>query len=122
MRKKGWLILSSLVVVMIVAGIGGKMYMDNQENKKIEQERKIAVQAKGMFKDIKEIRVENRFESSPGTINFNLVIYQITGNKFSTSLTLGDSDSGDGREAFNQRGETEKCIFVIFSNGNSEEI
>ncbi|MFT8883984.1 MAG: hypothetical protein ABF991_12345 [Liquorilactobacillus hordei] len=107
---------------MIVAGIGGKMYMDNQENKKIEQERKIAVQAKGMFKDIKEIRVENRFESSPGTINFNLVIYQITGNKFSTSLTLGDSDSGDGREAFNQRGETEKCIFVIFSNGNSEEI
>lgn len=33
-RKKGWIIVTSLVVIVVIAVIGGKMYMDNRETKK----------------------------------------------------------------------------------------
>lgn len=122
MKKSRWIILISLVVLSIAIGIGGKIHMDKQKNKELEQERQIALQAKGMFKDIKEIKVGKKFESGPSTINFYLIIVQKTGNRFNTSLTLGDSDSGDGSEAFNQRGETKENIQVTFSNGKKEMI
>lgn len=122
MRKKGWILLISLVVIIVIAVIGGKMYMDNQENKKMEQERKIAIQAKDMFKDIKEIKVGRQFESSPGTINFDLLIFQKNDVEFKTYITLGDKDFISGADAISQKGRTSDSVHVLFSNGTKEVI
>lgn len=122
-KHKKWIIVGLLILVIII-GFGGKQILDKQaETKEIEQEKQIALQAKKMFKDIKEIEiVQGATKYGSGYIGFNLEIQQKDGNKFNVGLDLGELDSGSGNEAFNQRGKTENSILLIYSNGEREKI
>lgn len=125
-RKKGWIILTSLVVIAVIAVIGGKMYMDTQENKKIEQERKIAIQAKRMFKDIKEIKILDKGEASPGSIFFILEITNGNDRKYKVDLDLNDTSgysSVNGNDfPDTQLGKTDEPIQVIYLSDKKEII
>lgn len=125
MRKKGWIILTSLVVILVIAVIGGKMYMDNKENKEIEKERKIAIQAKDMFRDVKALNIHKGSEASPGSLNFDVDILQIDNTKFTVTLFLGDKSSfstDGGTDIIKHRGNTETSVIVKFSNNHEETI
>lgn len=126
MKKKGWLLLSSLIVVVVIAVIGGKMYMDNQENKELEQERKIAVQAKGMFKDIKEIKILDKGEASPGSTFFILEITNVSDKKYKVDLDVNDTSGYSSVNGNNfpdtQLGKTDKPVQVKYLSDKKEII
>ena len=125
-RKRVSLIVSLAITVIVLTGlgIGGKKMLDNQaQAKELSQEKQIAVQAKQMFKDIKEIEIYKGFEASPGSRDFGVDIEQDKGNKFHVTLSLGDDSNfytNDGIDVLNQKGKTEKAIKVMFSNKNKE--
>lgn len=116
--------LAIIVIVLTGLGIGGKKILDNQaQAKELSQEKQIALQAKKMFKDIKEIKINKGFEASPGSKEFGVDIIQNTGNKFHVTLSLKDNSSfhtNDGYNVFNQEGKTEEEIKAIYSNNMKE--
>lgn len=121
-RKRNLWIIAVLFIITII--LGGKIYMDKQseQEQQYKQEKEIAIQAKGMFKDIKSIQVGKRFESSPGTINFNVTIIQDNDEVFNTYITLDDTDFISGKNAIKQQGKTDHPIQVIFSNKKKETL
>lgn len=119
MRKKGWIILTSLVVIVVIAVIGGKIYMDNQKNKKVVQQTDLVKLVKNTFKDVKEIKIVDFYESSPGVKNIDF--YAKTSNGKNTKL---NSISSLGSYTNNglTRGKTEDKIHVIFLNDEKRDV
>ena len=124
-KKRKWIIIGIIILILII-GFGGKKMLDHQaEVKELAQEKQIALQAKKMFKDIKQIKIEKGFEGSPGSRWFGIDVIQENGNKFHATVQLNDSDSyytkGDS-DAINQEGQTLNKVIVVFSNNEKEEI
>lgn len=122
-RKKGWIIVTSLVVIVVIAVIGGKMYMDNRETKKIGQERKFAIQVKNMFRDVKKVRIQNvDYNLSTGFTDSDVIVYKKDGSKYSANITLGEYDGVIGDKAGYELGKTSSPVEAIYSNDKTEVI
>lgn len=57
-QKKHLVIVTIVIFIVSMSLFGGKIYMNSQEKQLLEQERQIALQAKEMFKDIKEMDLQ----------------------------------------------------------------
>ncbi|AYF99870.1 hypothetical protein [Lactococcus allomyrinae] len=130
MRKnKRWVIIGLIIVVMfgIIGGVEGKKYMDNQkEAKEMMQEKKIALQAKSMFKNIKDLKIEQIGEASPGSIFFIVEITNTDDKKYKADLDLGDVSSYSTVDGDNfletQLGSTTSKINVYYLSGESGKL
>ncbi|WP_420999813.1 hypothetical protein ACOJIU_09375 [Carnobacterium maltaromaticum] len=134
MKKKNWLIL--LIGLVVIIGIGGKIYMDNQKEKAVQQQEKNKLEAekmsvvalKNMFTDIKSVEIEKTgFNEMTGSYG---MFVKMTNTKnesvtFSYSFWVKSNEIGYysvKNEQVQVEGKTKDIIKVTYSNGESEEI
>lgn len=120
-KKKITTGIISIVSVVLIVIIGGKMYMSNKETGKIQVERKAALEIKSRFKDIKEIIITDLYESSPRIKNVDFDVVELGGNVIKdNSITVGEfgSFSDNGLTS----GATKGKIKVIYTTGSEEII
>lgn len=123
MRKNKKLTTGILFVVIVISIVivGGKMYMSNKEDGKIQVERTAALEIKSRFKDIKEIIITDLYESSPRIKNVDFDVVELDGNVIKdNSITVGKfgSFSDNGLTS----GATKGKIKVIYTTGSEEII
>ncbi|CAD5901262.1 hypothetical protein [Carnobacterium maltaromaticum] len=134
MKKKSWLLL--LIGLVIIIGIGGKIYMDNQKEKaeqqqeknKLEAEKMSVVALKNMFADIKSVEIEKTgFNEMTGAYG---MVAKMTNHKnesatFSYSFWKKRNEIGGyvlKDDKVQMVGKTLSKVIVVYSNGESEEI
>jgi|SRR5699024_11173661 len=130
--KKNWMFL--IIALLLVAGVGGKVYMDNKEERKeaekIEAERASVEALKNTFADIKSVEFEkSSYNVMTGYYNMNVKMTNIKGEyvQFSFMFALSHPDEIDGwgvkdKKNVQKEGQTIGQVKVIFTNGNEEEI
>ena len=94
--------------------------MSNKETRKIQVERKAALEIKSRFKDIKEI-ITDLYESSPRIKNVDFDVVELGGNVIKdNSITVGEfgSFSDNGLTS----GATKGKVKVIYTTGSEEII
>ena len=120
--KKGLMLgILSVVMFALILAIGEKLYMSNKENKNITLEREGALEIKSRFKNIKEIKITDLYESSPQIENIDFDVVELGGNVIKeNSITVGEfgSFSDNGLTAGSTKGE----VKVIYTTGNEEII
>lgn len=134
MKKKNWLIL--LIGLVLIIGIGGKIYMDNQKEKAVQQQEKNKLEAekmsvvalKNMFADIKSVEIEKTgFNEMTGA--YRMFVKMTNTRNESVSFTYGFwkkrneiGDYGVEDREVQVKGKTTDSIKVTYSNGEREEI
>ena len=51
--------LVSTIIIIVLVTLGGKVYMNNKENEKIENQKETAINIKGIISGLKEIKFPN---------------------------------------------------------------
>lgn len=129
-RKKGLVLgLLSVVIIAFILVIGGKMYMKDKNNEKIENQKETALKIKSIISGIEEIKFENDGGRFSGTEN-DFGKWSIGADvKLSDSSWYTITASKEGIESMkrgfprdNMQGGTLSTIKVIYSNGESENI
>lgn len=128
-KKKLIFSLSSIMIVVLIIVIGGKMYMNDKNNEKIENQKESALKIKSIISGIEEIKFENdggrfsRTENDFGKWSIGADV------KLSDSSWYTITASKEGIESMkrgfprdNMQGGTLSTIKVIYSNGESENI
>lgn len=133
-----WVISIFAITMLLMIGIGGKMYMDNDKKKYdaqqmseiVEMEKIAAKQIKNTFLEIEEIKFLNNYSENKIT-GFTIVDVQVTTiygktSNFDISMSLNnntnDKYSGSGENPKLQEGRTEGRVKIFYSNGNQEEL
>lgn len=99
--------------------LGGKK-MD--ETKMIDQERKAALQIKGMFKDVKEVKIsEPDVNPLRGGVDFGVKVTLTNGEKDNLGITLGDKSGYINGEKL-EEGITNSLVRVVYSNNEEETL
>lgn len=129
-RKKGLVLgLLSVVIIAFILVIGGKMYMNDKNNEKIENQKETALKIKSIVSGIEEIKFEKDGGRFSGTEN-DFGKWSIGADvKLSDSSWYTITASKEGIESMkrgfprdNMQGGTLSTIKVIYSNGESENI
>lgn len=119
------------VIILVVAGIGGKMYMDHQEKEAyyLEKQRGLVKQIKLTFADVEEIKFEKGSIDSPGIGASTMINTTIKTKSEKRELVLRfpyhkeeEQDSlnfaiGNGPK----EGKTHSKVKVTYENGTQEE-
>ncbi|MFC0234473.1 hypothetical protein ACFFIF_10755 [Vagococcus entomophilus] len=131
MKKKKWIWLI-IGVIIILGGIGGKVYMDKraEHSKKelIEVERQSVKALKNTFTDISEVRVERiGFNKMTGFYRLVIVMTNDKGNSvfFDYGFIKNDNELSDYSvidRGVQEKGITKGSVKVTYSNGEEEEI
>jgi hypothetical protein len=126
--KKVWMIISIIVVIIIIS-IGGKLFMDNRkEQKKIEIEKQSVEVLKKTFADIAKVKVERTaYNNTTGFYRMEVKMTNQTGNsvRFDYGFVPNRdeiSDYGIEDEKIQKAGKTTHKIEVIYSNGEKGDI
>ncbi|KMT61193.1 hypothetical protein X560_0260 [Listeria fleischmannii 1991] len=126
--KKVWMIISIIVVIIIIS-IGGKLFMDNRkEQKKIEIEKQSVEVLKKTFADIAKVKIE-RIDYNNMTGSYRIVVTMSNKEGKSAEFSYGfvENDNELGvyglvDEDVQRKGETLSKVRVIFSDGMEEDI
>lgn len=126
-RKKGWIIVTSLVVIVVIAVIGGKVYMDNQESKKIEYQKETAVKIKQTISGLKELEFNenggsfSKTENDWGKWSINVRVKLIDSKWYSIDASrTGVEMMKSGFPNANMHEGTTNPIKVIYSDKHEE--
>lgn len=119
----------SIIVVIIIISIGGKLFMDNRkEQKKIEIEKQSVEVLKKNFADIAKVKVE-RIDYNNMTGSYRMVVTMSNKEGKSAEFSYGfvENDNELGvyglvDEDVQRKGETLSKVRVIFSDGTEEDI
>ncbi len=129
--KKGWIIFISLIVIIIavVAIVGGKMYMDNKkEQKTLDIEKQSVKVLKKTFADVSRVKIERTgYNKMTGSYRMVVTMTDKQGNSahFSYGFVENDDELGSYGivdENVQKQGTTTAKIRVIFSDGSEEDI
>ncbi|MHC5252139.1 hypothetical protein ACYRFS_02665 [Listeria kieliensis] len=129
--KKGWIIFISLIVIIIavVAIVGGKMYMDNKkEQKTLDIEKQSVKVLKKTFADVSRVKIERTgYNKMTGSYRMVVMMTDKQGNSahFSYGFVENDDELGSYGivdENVQKQGTTTAKIRVIFSDGSEEDI
>ncbi len=126
-----------VIGIMLLLGIGGKMYVDHQkvkeqevEAEKIEAERMSVRALKRTFKDIKSVEFE-KSALNKMTGSYSMVVKMTALNgEFVTfdylfSTNRPDKIGGWGvidTENVQKKGRTKTSVTVVYTNGSEEEV
>src|SRR5699024_4369103 len=133
MNKKWMIVIISFLLLVVLIGVGGKVYMDKRaeqkEAEKIEAERMSVEALKNTFEDIKSVEFEKSaynvmtgsygmsdkmMEQEKKTVSFSYNYSKNTPNEISSYL-LED-------EEVQSEGTTTNKVQVIFSNKEEDKI
>ena len=117
-------------------GIGGKVFIDNEQDKentreqKVEAERMSVVALKKTFADIKSVEFEkSRYNKMTGF--YSMIVKMTNGDEefveFDYMFTTNKPNEIEGwgvidKEKVQKRGETESKVKVIYTDGSEEEV
>lgn len=126
-RKKGWIILTSLVVIAVIAVIGGKMYMDTQE-KKFEYQKQSAKALIHEYQNLEKITFDKdggRFSGTENDFGKWYIGVKMKINNHLYTITTGKNGGlyGGVSEDFPFKqisGKTITPVKVEYSNGSVE--
>ena len=130
--KKKWVLL--VIGLLLVVGIGGKVYMDKKEERKeaekIETERMSVEALKNTFADIKSVEFEAiEYTVMTGYYDMFVKMTNINGEfvRFSYSFTTNHPNEIDSwrvvdKEKVQKKGQTKNKVKVIYTDGSEEEI
>lgn len=129
MKKKKVFIFIG-ICLLVVLGIGGKLYMDNREEQKEQEllavERQSVKVLKNTFTDIKEVNIEQTgYNSMTGSYRMLVTMTNIEGKSvyFSYGFWKEQNELGDyGVEdrTVQKEGITKDKIKVIYSDGTED--
>lgn len=134
MKKKWKFVLINLLIVIVMIGVGGKVYLDKREARKeaekIEAERMSVIALKNTFEDIQSVRFERtEYNIMTGYYSMFVKMTNINGAgvRFSYSFATNHPDEISAwtvkdEENVQKEGVTEGKVKVIYSNGAEEEI
>ena len=119
--------LVSTIIIIVLVTLGGKVYMNNKENEKIENQKETAINIKGIISGLKEIKFSDDGGKISGTEN-DFGKWSIGVDlKLSDELWYTISASKEGVEGMksgfpdrNMHGGTSSPVKVIYSNGKRE--
>lgn len=117
MKKRKRYIIVGLAVLVLSVGFGAKKH--REDSNRIALEKKIAIEVKEHFRDIKEIKITDFNESPAGVKNINYDVIEISGNTIKgNSIKMGDfgSESKSGLIG----GKTETEVNATYTNGKNE--
>ncbi|MEY8443964.1 hypothetical protein AALA52_06895 [Lactococcus ileimucosae] len=120
-NKKGLVfsLLSVLMLVLILA-IGGKVYMSNKENENIANQRTAALAFKEIHPEVEEIKfVEQGSRAGSGTWTVGVDVV-INGKKYDEIFVKDGLMGGEPLPQSNKNVSTEKTTKVVYSNGKEE--
>ncbi|QUW23087.1 hypothetical protein JSQ81_05835 [Sporosarcina sp. Marseille-Q4063] len=138
MNKKVWLLI--VIGLIIVIGISGKVFVDNQKDRKvtreqevegdkIEAERMSVLALKNTFADIKSIKFKyTDFNAVTGTYGMEIEMSNLEGKSaefdysFSEGITEITSYKVVDEIGVQKEGKTTGKVSVIYSNGSKGEI
>ncbi|NTL99847.1 hypothetical protein HQ708_10555 [Enterococcus faecium] len=124
--------LSLAILLIVILGIGGKVYMDKREVQKQQDllavEKQSVKVLKNTFADIREVKVEE-FKKNPVTGSYGALV-TMTNNEgksvyfdyFFSKQMNEISSYGVENEEIQNEGVTTPKIRVIYSNGEAEEV
>ncbi|TXL62548.1 hypothetical protein FHP05_12135 [Cerasibacillus terrae] len=130
--KKKWVFI--VIGLLLVVGIGGKVYMDKKEERKeaekIEAERMSVEALKNTFADIKSVEFEAiEYTVMTGYYDMFVKMTNINGEfvRFSYSFTTNHPNEIDSwrvvdKEKVQKKGQTKNKVKVIYTDGSEEEI
>lgn len=139
MKKKVWLFI--VIGLLLVVGIGGKVFKENQDDREvtsqqkveaeiIEAERMSVVALKKTFTNIKSVEFEKSHYNK--TIGFYSMIVKMTNIDeefvvFDYMFTTNKPNEIEGWGVINKekvqiKGETKGKVKVIYTNGSEEEV
>src|SRR5699024_4407362 len=131
MNKK-WVLI--VIGLLLVAGIGGKVYLDKKEAakeaEKIEAERMSVEALKNTSADIKSVEFEEiEYTVMTGYYDMFVKMTNINGEfvRFSYSFTTNHPDEIDSwrvvdKEKVQKKGRTKSKVEVIYTDGSEEEV
>lgn len=130
--KKKWVFI--VIGLLLVAGIGGKMYMDKREEQKeaekIEAERMSVVALKNTFAGIKSVEIEHAdYNVMTGIYDFYVKMTNINGESVRFDYSFATNNPNEigsfgvvDKEKVQIKGKTKTKVKVIYTNGNKEEV
>ncbi|EGP5214775.1 hypothetical protein [Enterococcus faecium] len=124
--------LSLAILLIVILGIGGKVYMDKREAQKQQDLLAVEKQSikvlKNTFADIKEVKIEKSARNEM-TGAYRMFVTMINNHDESVSFTFGFwkernelGDYGVENKSIQKEGITVNKIRVIFSNNKEEYI
>lgn len=131
MKRKKKIIRALLptVVIIVLVALGGKVYMNNKANEKLENQKETAITIKAIIYGLKEIKFADDGGRISGTENDFGKWFIGVDLKLSDGLWYTISASKDGIEGMksgfpdkNMHGGTSSPVKVIYSNKKSEII
>ena len=133
MKKKIWLFI--VIGLLVVIGIGGKVFMDKQKDRevtneqKVEAERMSVVALKNTFADIKSIKFKyTDFNAVTGSYGMEIEMSNLEGKsvEFDYSFSEGIKEISSYKvvdeNGVQKEGKTAGKVSVIYSNGYKGEI
>lgn len=135
MKKKTWLyVVIGLLVIVGIIGIGGKVYMDKQEEKreaeKIEAERMSVIALKNTFEGIKSVEFEGTgYTEMTGYYDMIVKMTNVNGEsvRFDYSFATNHPNEIAGwgvidEEVVQKSGKTKGKVDVIYSDNSEGEV
>lgn len=125
MKKKGIFIL---IALLLIVGIGGKVYMDKKETKKIEVEKMSVIALKKRYKNIKCVEIlKSGFDEKTGSFDVSAKIINQNNESVDFTYTYWAQEKELGldlivNERVQNRGRTTNTIRVIYSNNEEGEV
>lgn len=112
MKKQKWIAIL-IVSILIILGIGVKLHMDNKE---VTIQENAAIEIKERYKNLKEIRIKNIFESSLGVQNVDFDVVDVN-NKVIKGNTTTVGKFGSFSDNGLVEGRTIGKVKVLYLNG-----
>lgn len=132
MKKKWMIVIISLIFIVALIGVGGKMFIDKRaeqkEAEKIEAERMSVEALKNTFKDIKSVEFEKSgYNEMTGSYAMIVKMKNMKDHtaKFDFSYTEGiekiTSYKIVDEQGVQQEGDTTDVVKIVYSNGEEGE-
>ncbi|HLR24048.1 MAG TPA: hypothetical protein VK100_10090 [Pseudogracilibacillus sp.] len=132
MNKKWMVVIISLLLLVVLIGVGGKMYMDKRakqkEDEKIEIERKSVEALKERYANIKTVEIEKTaYNKMTGAYSLYVKMTNDKSESVNFSYTFWEKREEIGaagleNEEVQVKGVTKDKVRVIYSNNKEEDV
>lgn len=132
MNKKWMVVIISLLLLVVLIGVGGKMYMDKRakqkKDEKIEIERKSVEALKERYANIKTVEIEKTaYNKMTGAYSLYVKMTNDKSESVNFSYTFWEKREEIGaagleNEEVQVKGVTKDKVRVIYSNDKEEDV
>lgn len=132
MNKKWMVVIISLLLLVVLIGVGGKMYMDKRakqkKDEKIEIERKSVEALKERYANIKTVEIEKTaYNKMTGAYSLYVKMTNDKSESVNFSYTFWEKREEIGaagleNEEVQVKGVTKDKVRVIYSNNKEEDV